>query len=81
MVISWGLKGEIYIFLGEIMVDRCNGCNVTTFIMVDTLLTMFNYHKNLMVDTTSLSNHVNFVVTELRMLPSNHQLNDPIKPH
>lgn len=55
MVISWGLKGEIYIFLGEIMVDRCNGCNVATFIMVDTLLTMFNYHEKLMADTTSLS--------------------------
>ena len=40
------------------MIDRCNGCNVTTFIMVDTLLNMFNYHENLMVDTTSLSNHV-----------------------
>jgi hypothetical protein len=51
-------RGTIYIFLGEIMIDRCNGCNVTTFIMVDTLLNMFNYHENLMVDTTSLSNHV-----------------------
>jgi protein tyrosine phosphatase len=63
-------RGTIYIFLGEIMIDRCNGCNVTTFIMVDTLLNMFNYHENLMVDTTSLSTHVKFVVTELRKAPS-----------